>query len=524
MVELGTISSLQLPASVHPKMFFSVPRLLIVGLLAFFASARYIGRTERIRTVVTTDMEQDDLASLVRYVLYTNELDTEGIIYTSSKFHWAGDGKGTKFFLPNREYNTSQTSWRWTGTRTIEDILLKAYADIYPNLRTHDSAYPTPKDLLSKVKIGNIIFEGEMDEDTDGSNLIKSLLLDNDPRTLYLQAWGGTNTIARALKSISDQYSHTKNWSQLKTSITRKAVILASGFQDETYTSYIEPNWPTLRVEEFSTAYSTWGFNCNKGQGNVRGLPDAHEYFTGTWIKAHIQIGPLGRLYRSWLDGQHTPGDQLDVFGNYTLASAPSTWCKPLGPYDFLSEGDNVAFNSLLTTGLQDPSNPALGGWGGRSKLNSSRPELWQLVVSEKAANGSEVKNWTTNRWIAAASNDFAARMQWGLTEKYSLGNHAPAVRIAGGGKVKARAGENIQLAARVSDPDRDQVTVSWWQYLEEGTYAGEVAVTSNERNGASVKVPSDAKSGETISVIVQATDDGEFPLTRYDRVIITVK
>ncbi|KAF9741760.1 hypothetical protein PMIN06_009223 [Paraphaeosphaeria minitans] len=505
-------------------MFFSIPRLLTVALLASVIPAHAIGRTERFRTVVTTDMEQDDLTSLVRYFFYTNELDTEGIIYTSSKYHWAGDGKGTKFFLPNREYNTSQTSWRWTGTRTIEDILLKAYAEIYPNLRVHDSAYPTPKDLLSKVKIGNVVFEGEMDQNTDGSNLIRSLLLDNDRRTLYLQAWGGTNTIARALKSISDQYSHTAQWSHLQASISHKAVILASGFQDETYASYIATNWPDLRVEDFSTAYSTWGFNCNGGQGNVRGLPGQHEFFTGAWIKANIQIGPLGRLYRSWLDGQHTPGDQLDVFGNYTLASAPGTWCKPLGPYDFLSEGDNVAFNPLLTTGLQDPSNPTLGGWGGRSKLNSSKPELWQLVASEKTANGSEVKDWTTNRWVEAASNDFAARMQWGLTERYGEGNHAPEVRIVGGGRKAARAGETVKLAARVSDPDRDAVTVSWWQYPEEGTYPGEIAVTSNKSNGASVKVPADSKSGQTISVILQGTDDGEFPLTRYDRVIITVK
>ncbi|KAK7185060.1 hypothetical protein DPSP01_002885 [Paraphaeosphaeria sporulosa] len=505
-------------------MFFSIPRLLTAGLLASVIPAHTISRTERFRTVVTTDMEQDDLASLVRYVLYTNELDTEGIIYTSSKYHWAGDGKNTKFFLPNREYNTSQTSWRWTATRTIEDILLKAYAEIYRNLLVHDSAYPTPNDLLSKVKIGNIDFEGEMDQDTDGSNLIKSLLLDNDQRTLYLQAWGGTNTIARALKSISEQYAHTAQWLHLQASVSRKAVILASGFQDETYAAYIAPNWPALRVEDFSTAYNTWGFNCNKGQGNVHGLPDQHEFFTGAWIKANIQIGPLGRLYRSWLDGQHTPGDQLDVFGNYTLAAAPGTWCKPLGPYDFLSEGDNVAFNPLLTTGLQDASNPALGGWGGRSKLNSSTPELWQLVVTEKAANGSEVKDWTTNRWVEAASNDFAARMQWGLTSKYQQGNHAPQVKIVGGAKVRAKAGETVKLAARVSDPDRDAVTVSWWQYLEEGTYPGEVAVTSNKRRDASAMVPADAKSGQTISIIVQATDDGDFPLTRYDRVIITVK
>src|SRR4051812_4211664 len=52
------------------------------------------------RTVVTTDMEQDDYASLIRYLLYTDDVDTQGIVYTAGRFHWAGDGKGTLFFLP----------------------------------------------------------------------------------------------------------------------------------------------------------------------------------------------------------------------------------------------------------------------------------------------------------------------------------------------------------------------------------------------------------------------------------------
>ena len=60
--------------------------------------------------------------------------------------------------------------------------MLKAYAEVYHNLRTQDPDYPTPAELLSRVKIGNIDFEGEMGQDTAGSNLIKKLMLDNDPR------------------------------------------------------------------------------------------------------------------------------------------------------------------------------------------------------------------------------------------------------------------------------------------------------------------------------------------------------
>lgn len=474
------------------------------------------------RTVVTTDMEQDDYASLIRYLLYTNDVDTEGIVYTSSRFHWAGDGKGTEFFLPGREYTTPQTSWRWTGTRTIQDEALVAYGKVYPNLRRHDAGYPTPASLRAKVKVGNIDFEGEMSHDTAGSNLIRDLLLDRDPRPVYLQAWGGTSTIARALKSIEDRYRTSRHWAQIQAKVSAKAVILASGFQDETYAGYIAPNWPALRVEQLSAGYATWGYNCNRGQGNTRGLPADRVYFTGAWIKSNIQIGPYGRLYRSWLDGQSMPGDPLDIFGD--PAKAPSGWCKPLGPYDFLSEGDNVAFNPVLDTGLRAPADPTLGGWGGRATQTTTSPNLWTMVATEKDPTGADVPNYTTLRWAAAAQNDFAARMSWTLTPDYRAANHAPRVAIAEGATVRARPGESVTLTARTSDPDHDRVSVSWWQYREEGTYPGAATITGATKARAVVKVPADATHSQTISVIVQATDDGTFPLTRYDRVTISVR
>lgn len=283
------------------------------------------------RTVITTDGESDDFASLVRYLLYTDGLDTRGIVYTSSKFHWAGDGQGTEFFLPDREYTTPQTSWRWTGTHLIQDTYLKAYARVYPNLRVHARGYPSPRELLAKVLVGNIEFEGEMAKDTPGSNLIRRLLLDADPRPVYLQAWGGTNTIARALKSIEERYSASNRWAAIKERVSRKAVILASGFQDLTYAQYIAPTWPQVRVEDRSDAYGTWGFNCDFfGTGNTRGEPDAGIYFQGSWMRANIQIGPLGSLYRSWLDGQTTaPDDPLDVFGGHHPVGAGSDRMVP---------------------------------------------------------------------------------------------------------------------------------------------------------------------------------------------------
>jgi hypothetical protein len=468
-------------------------------------------------------MEQDDYASLIRYLLYTNDVDTDGIIYTSGRFHWAGDGKGTLFFLPGREYTTPQTSWRWTGTRTIQDLALKAYAEVYPNLKAHDRDYPTPAALQSKVKIGNIEFENSMDRDTAGSDLIKRLLLDHDPRPLYLQAWGGTNTIARALKSIADQYQTTRHWAEIRRMVSHKAIILASGFQDLTYEQYIAPEWPEIRVENLQAGYATWGYNCNfGGRGNVRGLLADRQYFQGAWIRANIQIGPLGSLYRSWLDGQAMPGDPLDIFGDPALA--PSGWCPPLEPFDFLSEGDNVAFNPLLHTGIEEPDDPTLGGWGGRSRQVTASPDLWTLVDTEKDPAGTDVRGFTTLRWAGAAQNDFAARMQWTLTPSYRDGNHEPWVAVLGPDTIRVAPGGTVKLRGLAFDPDRDDLSLQWWQYGEEGTYPGKVAIGAPNRRWTTVTVPADAVRGQTISLILQATDDGSFPLTRYTRVTLRVR
>ncbi|WP_326791240.1 DUF1593 domain-containing protein [Streptomyces sp. NBC_00841] len=356
----------------------------------------------------------------------------------------------------------------------------------------------------------------------EGSDLIKKLLLDHDPRPVYPQVWGGPNTIARALKSIQDQYSGTPQWSKTHERVSKKAVILASGLQDHTYADYIAPNWPDLRTEDLSAGYATWGYNCNwSGKGNTRGLPGDEKYFEGAWTKQNIQIGPLGSLYRSWLDGQAMPGDPADIFGDPELAK--NGWCPPLSAYDFLSEGDNVAYLPLLDTGIQVPGDPNLGSLGGRAVRTSTSSNLWTMVPTETDATGAGLPDYTTNRWEAAAQNDFAARMQWTLSPGYRQANHAPYVGILSTGKVQAVPGQVLKLRGVSADPDRDGVKMHWWQYKEEGTYPGRAAVSGSDSATATVTVPADARPGQTISLILQGTDNGHFPLTRYARVMIHV-
>ncbi len=96
----------------------------------------------RPRTIVTTDPELDDSNSLVRFLLYSSQFQTEGLIYASSQFHWRGDGKGTRFSMPDREYSRGGvnlcpcTSWRWKpGERYIDDAV-EIDAKVYPHLRS----------------------------------------------------------------------------------------------------------------------------------------------------------------------------------------------------------------------------------------------------------------------------------------------------------------------------------------------------------------------------------------------------
>jgi hypothetical protein len=90
---------------------------------------------------------------------------------------------------------------------------------------------------------------------------------------------------------------------------------------------------------------------------------------------------------------------------------------------------------------------------------------------------------------------------------------------------IEAAPGSTVKLSvAGSSDPDGDKLSYSWWQYRKPGTYKGQAATRDAERAVAYVQVPADAKAGETLHLIGEVTDSGKPPLTRYARVIVTVK
>ncbi|MCU0324595.1 MAG: DUF1593 domain-containing protein [Spirosomaceae bacterium] len=491
------------------------------------------------RIVITADPELDDNNSLIRLILYSTDLQIEGLIYASSQFHWSGDGKGTKWHVPGREYDRFGMnqcpceSWRWAkGEKFIHEII-NAYAKAYPNLKVHNKDYPTPEYLKSKIRYGNIEFDGDFSKDTEGSNLIKSLILDNKPGQLYITVWGGASTIARALKSIQDQYEFTTDWTNIKAKIARKVVLLPSGDQDDTIAKYIKSDWPEIETRQFRDA-PNYGYGAQ-----LRAKELNKPLLTPAWMQENVTSrGALGSLYRVWGDGkQMVKGDMVDYFGlsGYTSEELKKmgyfVWMPPQEKGSWLGEGDNATFMNMLGNGLRAYEKGNYGGWGGRTRTLPEGPNIFaaETTAEQMAAQMGNSNSQSNNDAVAfpeffpAAQNSFAARMKWAVTPKFMDANHEPTVKIQGNLKVMANTGQKIKLNGFVSDPDGDKVSVRWWQ-IPAGSYQNKVEINNVESLQAEILVPKDAKAGQTIHIILEANDNGSPMLTSYQRVIIMVR
>jgi hypothetical protein len=500
------------------------------------------------RVVVTTDPELDDSNSLLRYLLYSTDFRTEGLVYASSQFHWKGDGTGRKLSVPGREYTRFGLklcpceSWRWApGERFIDDAV-DVYERIYPNLRVHDPSYPAPAELRSKIRWGNVEFDGDISKDTPGSDLIRDLLLDDSTEPVYLLAWGGASTIARALKSIQERNEGTAGWPVLRARVSAKAILSLSGDQDDTYARYIEPNWPDIR----SLSAGQGGVNVAYGAFVFASAENA-PYFSADWTRANVSSqGPLGAHYRVWGDGkQMVKGDRFDYFGlsGFTADSLRKlgyvVWLPPRPKGEFLGEGDTFTFFSLIANGLGAYRDDTPGGWAGRIAVNpASRSAEPRAGAGGGAASFQEFMRSLERigpegpstrppspqpNFTPAAQNDFAARVRWSVTPTYAGANHEPVVGVLGSTHVTARAGATVRLEGSVSDPDGDPVTTRWWRWKDVDSYPGEVRISSPASLATTVQVPADARAGQTIQLVLEGTDTGTPALTRYRRVVVTV-
>jgi len=447
----------------------------------------------RPRVIVTTDGEADDRCSMIRFLLTCNEFDVEGIVNSSSQFHWQG-GTGWNAF--------HDVSW-------VKDQI-DLYAKVYNNLLLHDPDYPSPEYLLSKWKVGNISAVGEDDIRTEGAELIATVLLDEtDPRPVWVQAWGGCNTIARALKII--QEDHPERMKE----VAGKLRLFLIWEQDQSYQEYIRPNWerfniPTIISDQFDCMAYIW----------PKVLPDTtKQYFEADWMTKYILDGhgPLCSAYE----------------GNNGA---------------FNAEGDTPAFLYSIPNGLRSMESPGWGGWGGRYVkvrnnvwMDPPPDPSWEHPTgrwtidnswSKKLENVTDPREQEMRtryfkpiwRWLADVQNDFAARADWSVKD-YKHANHHPVIRLKDTPlDIDAAPGERVTLdATPTTDPDGDVLNFRWWHYVEAGTYAGN-ALKNSENRRTTITIPKDAKEDDTIHMICQVTDNGSPSLTRYKRIVIRVK
>jgi hypothetical protein len=130
----------------------------------------------RPRIIVSTDIggtDFDDYQSLVHLLVYADVFDIEGIVSSP--------------YGPGRKEHILQ--------------VLDAYAQDYPNLRSHSADYPAPDALRAISKQGAIDSAGLVGfgKPTEGSEWIVKCAKRDDPRPLWILVWGGIDDLAQAL-------------------------------------------------------------------------------------------------------------------------------------------------------------------------------------------------------------------------------------------------------------------------------------------------------------------------------------
>lgn len=488
------------------KNFYSI--VILISLLASCSAIvndkNYL-KDIKPRVIVTSDGEIDDECSLVRFLLYANEWDVEGIITSSSQYHWHGHN--------------------WAGDDWAVPYL-EAYSEVYQNLILHDPEYPTPDYLKSLYLLGNVAAEGEMDSITPGSqHIVKVLLDETDNGPVWLQAWGGTGTIARALKTIEEEHPGKME------AVANKLRFFFIWEQDSTYQSYIRPHWvkyniPTIICDQFWALAYQWD----------KIMPaDKLDYFKSDWMTSNIleNHGALCSLYQAYKGSDDKEG---------WSAGGPNQ------KGNFISEGDSPAFIHVIPTGLRNMESPDFGGWGGR--YCNVRKNTWLDPVPEPNYTYPEGRWFTETawgrsymrnefpenpelmneyfkpitRWADALQNDFAARADW-CVKSFEDANHPPVIKLENALDITAEPDSIIQLSAKsTSDPDGDDLTFSWWQYTKADTYPKSVKIENPAAPETSFIVPPDAKKGQTIHIVCEVNDNGSPELTRYQRIIISIE
>jgi hypothetical protein len=264
--------------------------------------------------------------------------------------------------------------------------------------------------------------------------------------------------------------------------VSNKAIIYIILDQDKTFRDYIQPNWPKLQVlgsfRQFGCIAYRWDRIIPEPQNTC---------FQKPWMEKHIlkEHGPLCAIYEA-RDGA------------------------------FRSEGDSPSFMHQIDVGLRSLEHPGWGGWGGRFVQERPGSNVWR---DAKDDGNLDRPIW---RWAEAFQNDWAARADW-CVKSVEGANHPPQAKVAGPLDRTVGPGQQVTLSAEGStDPDGDRLSYKWWQYTDVDTAKARIDIAKDTATeGARFVVPDEP--GKTIHIVLEVTDDGDPPLTRYQRIVFNI-
>lgn len=334
-----------IPSDANGKELHIILGLKDSGSPALYAYRRLIVNvidTTRLRVIMSSDFppfpvtnsDPDDVQSMVRFLLYANEFDIEGLIASAVTYGMVAD------------------------KRNLLAVLDK-YNMVTENLRIHDARYPVADALRAvtyeglgnnhglKIKWGcgkqswiEIIGEGK---DSEASEAIIAAVDKPDPRPIYIDVWGGPREVAQALWKVQNTRSKT----DLKTFVGKLRLFLI-GCQDASH-DWLMSNFPDLFIIESKKTYQGMFF------------VDSREWVETNIITNH---GPLCAIY-----------PPAAIAG------------------DGVIEGDSPVFLYLVSAnrGINDPDDPTQPGWGGQYVRVGSTNHYVDGI------GGSTISKWKTD-------------------------------------------------------------------------------------------------------------------------------
>ena len=463
---------------------------------------RFSGRP---RAVILSDIgnEPDDQMSLVRLLLYSNELDIEALIASTSVWQSSASHPETMH------------------------ALIEAYGQVRTNLLLHAKGWPTAEDLDSRVFAGQAAYglrATGQGKSSAGSEALLRVMKKEDSRPLWICVWGGANTLAQALMDL-----RATNSGEETARVVARLRVYSISDQDDAG-PWIRSEFPALfyvvmpssqNGEEYY--YATWtGISGDVYYRNGAGADTT--LVTNEWLDRNIRAkSPLGKMYPRFM---------------------------------FIMEGDTPSYLGLLNNGLQSYRRPDWGGWGGRYVYRQPRGEthaiwtqggdLFTRVTSQDAVKGTDGQEHVSDqatiwRWREAYQNEFAARMDWTVKE-FAHANHNPELVVNGvEGKgileLAATEGETITLDAKgSSDPDGQAIHYHWWVYREAGlnaSHGADLSITDEHEQRATAHIKSactpdwlplrPCRGDGTVHVILEGTDEGTPRLTSYRRIVLKI-